>query len=399
MRYGDIRIYDKEFNILAVYPQYISVNWQLNFCKFGSVEIHLEKCAETVELFTTNKYLYIVQNEMQAVVTGIQINDDCTLFGRTPEWLLTKFLLTEFSAEQALADNAVKAATGSALACLAVQNGLESFCELTVQNLGNDETDMSFYKIDRAKDIYSIVLECLTEKRLGFSFRFDTETGAFSFCVLSARENIETIISDELKTSYDSTYTVDLQNEAGGGVYYHSFTDMGTWNPVTNTPHLTKSPENYGKRYKADADGTQFGLTVKKGEYLICTQKTGEFSVTDEANWFLVTIPAEENGIFSWSAVLSADHEDAANQELLQLKTETSVSCKSKNIVYGEDFFLGDLIEARFAAKGFVHCETKIINSVHIWDDAEDFGCLPTAEQFNEKENNDFNNEEDKDVI
>lgn len=398
MRYGDIRVYDKNFNILAIFPQYISVNWQLYFCEFGSVEIHLEKNAETVALFTENKYLYLVQDGMQAVVTGIQIGTDCAVFGRTPEWLLTKFVLTEFSAEQALADGSIEAATGSTLACLAVKNGFDNICSLTVQNTSIDETERCSYKIDSAKDIYGIVQDCLSEKQFGFSFRFDTKTGAFTFCVQSAAKNSKVIFADELKTSYDSVYTFDLQNEASGGVYYQSFVNMGKWNPETNVPHLAKNPENYGKCYKADSDGTRFGLTIKKDDYLICTEKTGEFSVADEADSFLVTIPAKENGIFSWSAALSADSEDSANQELAQLKAERSVNCKSKNLVYGEDFFLGDLVETRFEAEKFVCCETKIITGVHVWDDAADFGCLPTAEQFQEKENTDNVEEEENGV-
>lgn len=386
MRYGDIRFYDEAFHILAIFPQYLSVNWQLYFSRYGTVEIHMEKCAETVALLTKHKYLFLVQDDRQAVVTGVQIGTDCAVFGRTPEWLLTKFLLTEFSAAEAVQQGALSAACGSKLACLAVQMGLKSVCSITTEAPDVDETDRSSYQIDSAKSVYDIVTDCLTEQHFGFSLRFDVQTGGFSFCVLCAKQNDAAVFAEELKTAYDSTYTFDLQNEASGGVYYHKLTNMGKWDPVTNQPLLTVDPVHYGTYYLVSADGTRFGLELHQGDYLVCKDQSGDFTVEQTVEPFLITIAAEENGIFTWSAVLQAEEEDGAAQCLNENRAEQSISCKSKDLTFGEDFFLGDLVKTEFSAGDFSFAETKLIVGVHIWDDADDFGCLPTAEQFTQQD-------------
>lgn len=385
MQYGDIRFYDENFTLLYIAPRYISVNWQLKFREYGTVEIHLEKSAETVELLTAHKYLFIEQDDWQAVVTGIKIDTDCAVFARTPEWLLTKFWISDFSAEEALENELLSATTAASVACCLVREGIPDSVSLLTEDEDSDDTDCASFAVTEATDLYSAVRNCLTDEKTGFSFSFDTESKGFVFCVCRGKENTDVVLSDEYKTSYDGSYTFDLQREASGGVYYQRVTNGGRWDPDANEPELKIDPKNYGMYYTASAAGKGVGLIVEEGDILLCSNKNGRFKIVEEAKPFPVVFEPEERGIFSWCAVLSSDTEDAATRELKSLKAESTVSCKTKKLVYKTDFYLGDIIRTQFVSGDFVFLVKQIISGVHIWDDAQEFGCIPEATQLTEE--------------
>ena len=62
------------------------------------------------------------------------------------------------------------------------------------------------------------------------------------------------------------------------------------------------------------------GLTFKKGDIILCKDKSGVFSIVDKAEPFLARIAPEENGIFSFSGILNAGEESSAKEEIRQKK-------------------------------------------------------------------------------
>ncbi len=221
---------------------------------------------------------------------------------------------------------------------------------------------------------------------MGFSFRFNPSDKSFIFKVLKSRKNNGAIISEEFKTAYEESFTMDLQNEATGGIFYQKPINCGDWNAQTNTPALYETPENFGKYYTVTTGAMRFEIVFFPGDKIICMDKSGKFSKVEEAKPFPVLIEPEDNGIFSWSSMLLKTNETEAKEELSKFKREENASFKTKNLVFGKDFFLGDIIRTSLSCEGAQEKDERIVTGIHLWDEAGNRGSLPTIEKLKEKE-------------
>ena len=103
MRKEDVSFYDFSFTHLAQFKDYISLNIELNYCGCGKLEAHLSlDRKELAELLSENEFLYCRCGDVWAVVTSWSIGGDIAVFGRTPEWLLTKRCVQAFEKTNAL---------------------------------------------------------------------------------------------------------------------------------------------------------------------------------------------------------------------------------------------------------------------------------------------------------
>lgn len=376
MKFEDIRIYDKDFNLLLILPRYVSVNWELKFSGYGNGEIEMQKTDELVKILTENRYLFVVQGDIQAIVTGYKITDVCTLFTRTMEWMLTKFVVKKFS----VADIGISVAgkcTAEKLVEYVLQNYLHK--DFKVEFIGNDadESDVSEFVQTSVSDVYSVIKSVIKNPKTGFVFYRDFSDGHFVFEMKKEAINQNLIFCDKYKTSYESEYNFDIQNEASGGVFYHGVTNMGKWDAVENEPPLSTDPSNYGKYYTVSNDGKYMGSNVYKGDILICRKPSGYFEIADEAKPFLVEIAPEEKGIFSWTTLLSSEDMESAKKELSDKKALDMVTCMT-GLSYREDFELGDIVKVIFHGRDFSCEKEKIITEIHIWDEADGSGAVPT---------------------
>lgn len=376
MKFEDLRIYDKDFNLLIILPRYVSVNWELKFFGYGDGEIQLQKTEEIVKILTENKYLFIVQGDIQSLVTGYKIADVCTLFTRTPEWMLTKFAVKKFS----VADINISVG-GKCTSEMLVEYVLNEFLHkdfcVEFRGSGADESDVTGFVQNAVSDIYSVIKEIVKDPKAGFEFYRDFSDGHFIFEMKRAKSNENLVFCDKYKTSYDSEYNFDIQNEASGGIFYHTVTSLGEWDAYQNIPEITFVPSNYGKYYTVSEDGMYMGQKVYKGDILICRIPSGVFEVADVAEPFLVEIASEEKGIFSWTAALFSDETDSAEKELSEKKALDMVTCMT-GLSYKEDFNLGDIVKVVFCEQEFSCEKEKMISEIHIWDEAEGSGAVPT---------------------
>lgn len=376
MKFEDLRIYDKDFNLLIILPGYLSVNWELKFFGYGNGEIQLEKTAEIVRILTENRYLFVMQGDVQSIVTGYKIADICTLFTRTMEWMLTKFATEKFS----VADANIYV-DGKCTAEMLVEYVLNEFLhkDFCVEFRGNDAdvSDVSGFVQTAASDIYSVIREIIKDPRVGFDFYRDFSDGHFVFEMKRADNNGNYVFCDQYKTSYGSEYNFDIQNEASGGIFYHKVTSLGQWDAYQNIPPMQIVPSNYGKYYTVSADGVYMHKDVHKGDILLCRTPSGMFEIVDAAEPFLVKFEPEEKGIFSWTAALASDETDLAKKELSDKKILDMVTCMT-GLSYKKDFNLGDIVKVIFYEQGFSCEKEKMISEVHIWDEAEGSGAVPT---------------------
>lgn len=380
MKFEDIRIYDKDFNLLLILPRYVSVNWELKFCGYGNGEIELQKTEEIVKILTENRYLFIVQGDIQAIVTGYKIADVCTVFVRTMEWLLTKFIVKKFS----ISDTKISV-NGKYMAEKLVEYVLNEYLhdDFKVEFRGNgvDESDVSDFELTKISDIYSVIKSVIKDSTAGFVFYRDFSDGHFVFEMKKGKNNENLVFCDKYKTSYNSEYNFDIQNEVSGGAFYHSITNMGKWDAEQNTPPLSVVSSNFGKYYTVTGDGTYMGKAVTEGDILICKNQSGYFEIADKAEPFLIEFAPENEGIFSWMAALSSDDMASAKKELSDKKVLDMVTCMT-GLSYKEDFNLGDIVKVIFEAQGFACEKEKIISEIHIWDEAEGSGAVPTIKDI-----------------
>lgn len=364
---GDIRIYNRDMELIAIIPQFLAANWDIKFSGYGTGEIEFVRTDELLTLLTQNKYLFLVQGDIQSIVTGYHIGKTCTVFTRTLEWLLTKFVVTEVTAGETLSG--------------VVKNILSSLPDafnLNFVGLDGDSTDMSGFAFDEAADIYSAVKKCITDVTVGFSLTADFKTKTFTFSLESAKENNGTLLCDEYKTSYDSEYTYDIQNDAAGGFYYHQLKYMGKYDVQTNSPALSEDPKYYGCYYIASSDGSRFGLTIKEGDIVACRSKQGDFEIISEAKPFLVEIAPDADGIFSWSVMLDAANEADADAALADKKPMDLLNMKTR-LTYGTDYKIGDIITTKFYGRDIAISKKKLVSEVHLWVEREDSGASPTT--------------------
>lgn len=361
----DIRIYNENLDLVAIIPDYLASNWEIKFSEFGTGEIEFVSSADTVSLLTQNNHLFLAQGDIQAVVTGYCIGKTCTVFTRTLEWLLTKFVVKEVSKGENLSQT--------------IENILSHLpAEFNLEFYGiDDNCDMSDFTHDELTDIYSAVKKCIKEPDIGFSFSADFKEKKFKFSLKRALENKEIILCDEYKTSYESVYTYDIQKDIQGGYYYHELTCLGKYDAENNIPAISASSENYGTYYIVSTDGYRMGLNLKKGDILACRNKNSGFEVIDEARPFLVEALPEDTGIFSWSGVLDATNEADAEKELSDKKAMDILTLKTR-LKYGTDYKIGDIINTRFYSEGFCINEKKLVSGVHLWTEREGVGASPT---------------------
>ena len=375
MRKEDISFYDFSFTHLAQFKDYISLNIELNYCGCGKLEAHLSlDRKELAELLSENEFLYCRCGDVWAVVTSWSIGGDIAVFGRTPEWLLTKRCVQAFEKTNALP---------SAIAAYAVTSGAGDF--VTAGSFSGTEIKKD-YKTDAPKTVYDVVCEVLRDTGLGFRVRVDYAAKKLIFEVYSGAERLATVAASEL-TAYDMTYTCDRQeNVNSGGWYERKMEYKGTWNPKTNTPTLSnKRAANAYTYYRiTTATYTQFGIKCTEGSYLYSDTADGAWKVSEEAPksvW--VNIPqGSESGAKKWETVLSGQMtQEEAVAALAEKKTNIECEAEVRRLEYGTDYSLGDTVRVRFEFGSFRATEKRRISGVMIYADVNESGVRPTFEK------------------
>lgn len=375
MELKDIKIYNKDFKLLAVIPRFVAANWELKFCGYGCGEIEIERDDEIVSILYDNEYLFLVQDGIQSVVTGYKIGKSCTVFTRTLEWLLTKFVADNVTAGNNLSNTIEN-----------ILSTLPKNFEFEFSGI-EDEYDMSNYKFTKARDIYSEIAECIGDKNVGFTFRVDFASQVFKFSLVLPQENKDLLMCDEYKTSYDTELTHHIQDKASGAVYYHDVTYMGEWRPSANEPTLAENPKHFGNYYKVTEDGRRFGIDFLKGEFILCKSRDGKFCKVTKAEPFLTSIPPEDNGIFSWSEMIDAHNEKEAAEILSHKKSMDLLTAKTK-LSYKKDYNLGDIIKTKFYGRDKDVTVKKIVTEIHLWTEYGQTGESPVMKDLNEEDEN-----------
>lgn len=384
----DILFYDFDFNLLADFPRAISINFTQNYCGYGTAELHFSLAeTELITLLEENPYVFFRVGESSAIITGWKIGEDVAVFGRTPEWLLTKRGVTEFSE---------KNMTPEKIARTAVSSSAGDFVALgELAGVGT----LQSYSTDKVRILYDVVCEVLEAQGLGFRLTPDIEAKQFVFSVYAGQEAL-CMISPSNRTAYDMTYTVEKQDMVtNSGWYEQKYTYMGGWDAYNNSPSLVNNNvENIYKFYEITSETNyqsgsryypveQFGFTCTKGWYIYCDTENGVWKITNvkpDTVWVYLN-NSSETGSKRWDAVLSGiKTEDEAWAEILQHKREEITKSETKSIVFGYDYQLGDVVRVQTEFGDFKKVEKKRVTSVNIYYDIDKSGVTPVLSSLEE---------------
>lgn len=117
---------------------------------------------------------------------------------------------------------------------------------------------------------------------------------------------------------------------------------------------------------------TAFGGWYKKTE-----EDNGKELET--AKWTYIT-SAEKEGIYKRDILLSASSPSAAKQELAEHKDTYTTVCKTRNVSYGTDYKLGDVIRLQIDDKAI----KKQVTSVDMWFEGASYREEPTLTDWEE---------------
>ncbi|MBE7028129.1 MAG: hypothetical protein E7407_03740 [Ruminococcaceae bacterium] len=316
----DLRIYDFEFNLLAIETKVISSSWEFFFNDIGKAEIHISRNSEIIPALFDNRYLFITQGEKQAIVTAKQIGRDCVIYGRTPDWIISRRILTPF--KSVLTGNA------ETLIRNLVKNygfGTDSCFILGEKSGISDETEISVKDISCLSDV---VKDTLSKCNAGRRVYLNIKNKKWVFEVLKERDN-PLVICESLKNAYDTEYVFDLQN------YF---------------------TEGYYNKIKDDGEGTQIS------------------SIEETA----------QTGMYKWQTPLLASYAVDAENEMLRYKIEENLKLNTRNLLYGEDYNLGDIVTVSIDTENLKRTKKYRIIGAELWNESGDEGQRPIFEEKEE---------------
>lgn len=211
----DIKFYDFELNLLHIDNAYSSVDWLLKFNGIGTFEAHFPINSPVTRLCMENEYLVAVQGDKQAVITGRKAASDLTLYGRTPNWFLSKRVTPNFTLMYYSPEFIAKKLVEAAMA--------------DVSNFELIRTSGFTDRIRLWRNVYNptikVISDCMGRVSAGHKMWFDIGEKKLKYCGIKPADT-GLIISRTNLNAQNLSYTDDFQDSANGG--YYAVTDETT---------------------------------------------------------------------------------------------------------------------------------------------------------------------------
>lgn len=363
---SEIRFYNYEFEPLCIETNIISTYKTLYYNNIGIYEARISPFSDCFLRLVDEPYILAEDEGMLFVITAKQAGDVCTLYGRTPNWFLSKRFVFPFTSKRLFEAGAISQKTAEAIVRYLVEKnfGKEEGDFLLKGTLGTDE-EIDFRRIV-VNSLSDVVIDCLETAGAGHRVYFDKEQKRWIFEMLTGKES-DLIIGEAQKNTYSSEFVENALYYANCGIYEKSFEDMGDWDAKTNTPELSEySAESFGKRYRVTNGGTRFGIEFSVGEYASYSREDGKIGITSAENGYPCTILEEgcPGGVKRWYGSLLARTEDTAMRELEKKKWQKTIEAESTGLVLGRDYNLGDIVRVqKKIGNGYITSKKRIVGT------------------------------------
>lgn len=374
----NIVFFDFDFVRLGEFSKFISVNYEKKYRGFGSVELHFPVTEyAVVEVLENNQYMFFTVDGHSAIVTGWRVGDDIAIFARTPEWILTKRAVGAFS------ESGVDAVE------LVVNIVAENCQDMVLIKTVEIQSATVDFSIDTVTTVYDIVCDILKIPNLGFEITADLSRKQFVFNIISGSER-PGLISKSNKTAFDVEYTVDMQDAVTkSGWFERRYENMGDWDADKNRPILkNRDPENYFTFYRiTTSHENRLGLNCVEGEYLYCDTVDGLLKTTPDmpsTQWVYMDNP-DVYGLKKWDAVLSGVKVGTQGEnEIKTMTVNNSISAEVKNVEFGLDYNIGDVVLVQMEFGKFRKTEKKRVTAVSFYYDTDKSGVVPVLSGLEE---------------
>lgn len=322
----DIRIYDFEFNLLCIMTDVISSQWHILYNGVGTYEGRFRLADEISDIILANKYIVIIQGELQAICTGRIVDNELTVCGRTVNWIMTKRVRPPFKTST-IFENYTDAET-ILLYCLKKgfteppalnEEGIETTnvdASRVVSNFvipeptGVESMSNHFWRIS-ANDVETLCVDLCNKLDRGHRLVFDIINKCWRFEFIYPKKK-EFLISKESKTAYEFEYCNDILSEANGGWY---------------------------ASYDSEAEEQTTWHYIKNGE---------------------------KKGIYNWDCVLSCSSESEAIDELFKKSETGKIQSRLRNLKFGVDYELGDVVPVYYRYGGISDTQYYLVNGIDI---------------------------------
>ncbi len=312
-----IWFFNFSFMPLLIMHDYFSVNWELYFNNIGTFELHTALTDEVTAILKENPYLVAVQGNKQAIITGWQLNDECVLYGRTCNWILTRRVTPSYALTENTAGNMCRELL------------LQAFYDVPEMMVDGTVGEGEPIKFEQTKDstTFDAIQSCLERGSAGHEVVFDTKRKCWLFRTLYG-EKRSVLLSEENRNMHSSLYMEDCLTAYNGLWYYES--------------------------QEKDSEGNQ-------------PSPIRSYISRDD----------NQTGIFRWECLSDAETEQTAKQELDLKKHNRKGSAMLRDFRFGVDYGLGDRIILQVKKGSFHLEEEKKIVGVHIWYESDDCGEEP----------------------
>ena len=378
----DIRFYNFEGQLLAIAHDVITVSWRICYNDIGTFEGHFNLHSPFVSDIAKEPWLIAVQGELQAIITGRQLGKEFILYGRTPNWLLTKRVIRPFVTSD------YSQTEGDSIPRIVNWVFSQAYDETDPVRLekekGNFSNDSVSFWRNTAHPAFEVIRDCAEREEGGHRLWFEPDTGIWHFQLYKGEEK-KLLLSEDNRNAYETAITEDVLSLATCGWYGCETVSKGDYNPVTNHPALKNGvPENFARYYKIQASGNRFGLTMKEGQYLFCDSSDGTWRLAEEEEiqnteciWICLEKDKSAKGIYRWEEILDSTGESGASSELLQKKRLQEITLLTKGLEYGKDYLLGDVVRVQKSVAGIKMMQRKRITAVNIWYENGNSGQQP----------------------
>lgn len=325
-----MKVYDFDFNLLAETRHPISYEWDLEYNGIGSFEASFDIYSDFANVFSQNRYLLIEDDNAQAVCVGSKIKDKLYVYGRTPEWLLSKRVVLPFKTSEIfgaeytdpetiilyLLNNAYKTphpvGEDGTVDETAVDTG--AVCENLIipEPVGFEKLTRHFWR-NNANPLSDVIADLCALAGCAYKLRFDASQKCWRFSLYSGAQR-DLVVSKSLKNAYDMSLTESLTETANGGYF-----------------------EIY------DSEETE-------------TKKYGYVSGSSETT-----------GMLKWDRVLgSASGLSEARNILMKYGVSQKTECEILGAAVGEDYNIGDIVRVQIEIGSFRTTLKKRVGGISI---------------------------------
>lgn len=323
-----IQLYDFNYNLLAECDRAFLREWDLKFNGIGTFEGSFERNGEFSRVMTENENVILTDGQKQAICVAYKLDDKLHIYGRTPEWLLSKRVVLPFKSRELcgasfcppeqivikLLESAYvtpkivnKSGTVSGTNTAKISN------EIIIPELPQSVAMNRYFWRNAANPLSEVIFDLCKIANCGCRLRFCPEERCWKFEFVKGRE-LDIIISKSLKNAYDMSYQESV---------------------------LKKARDGYFQIGSEDEEGRNYG----------CISQTSDNGA----------------GLLYWEEVLaSASGESEAESELEKCVQKISLDCEVINAEYEKDYILGDILRVQAEFGNIRHTLKRRVDGVSI---------------------------------